>query len=170
VLSSYWGSAIYRPIFDVYVVGPGNRIDKVQAQADTASDYVVLAASVALTFGLALPFARQAGVSAAGGSQAATFSFAPDGLISIFVTDYSEYAFLPSPLVGFHPLPAPGTTRQRSVMGLTGFLQFFRHTHDPNPAPPMLELDPIANFPGRSGLLPKDRGLLDIIRSLRGRP
>ena len=58
----------------------------VSAQVDTACDYVVLEAHVASGLGLALPFARQAGVSAAGGTQAATFSFAPDGLVLLFVT------------------------------------------------------------------------------------
>lgn len=167
LLHSYWGSmGYYRRICDLYVVGPHQQITTVSAQVDTACDYVVLEADAATALGLALPFARQARSSAAGGTQAATFSFAPDGLVSLFVTDYREYAFLPSPLVGFHP-PAPVGTQQRSVLGLTGFLQFFKFVYDPEPTPPLFELHPIATFPGQHGLLPKGRGLLDFIRSLR---
>jgi hypothetical protein len=88
-------------------------------------------------------------------------------LVSLFVTDYREFAYLPSPLVGFHP-PSPTALRQRSVLGQTGFLQFFRQVHDPEPTPPILELHPITNFPGQTGPLPRDRPLLDFIRSLRG--
>src|SRR5439155_19932626 len=92
LLHSYWGPMGYhRPICDVYVVGPNHQITMVPAQVDTACDYVVLEADAATDLGLALPFARQVGASAAGGSQAATFSFAPDGLVSLFVTDYRGY-------------------------------------------------------------------------------
>jgi hypothetical protein len=167
LLHSYWGSTgYYRPICDVYVVGPNQQITTVAAQVDTACDYVVLAARAAGKLGLALPFARQVGVSGAAGTQAATFSFAPDGLVSLFVTDYREYAFLPSPLVGFHP-PAPAGTAQRSVLGLTGFLQFFKFVLDPEPTPPLFELHPITAFPGQHGPLPRGQVLLDFIRSLR---
>jgi hypothetical protein len=170
LLYSYWGTTGYhRPAFDVFIIGPGNQITWVTALVDTACDYVILESSVASYFGLALPFPRSYGASAAGGSQAATFSFPPDGLLSLFVTDYREYAYLPSPLVGFHP-PSPGPARQRSVLGQTGFLQYFRHLHDPEPTPPIVELDPIKAFPGQAGLLPLDRPLLDFIRSLRGGP
>jgi hypothetical protein len=170
VLFSYCGAAgYYRPACDIFVVGPGNRIDRVRAPIDSASDYTILAASAASTLGLTLPFPRLAGVSAAGGSQAATFSFPPVGLVSLFVTDYREYAFLPGPLVGFHP-PGPGAANQRSVMGLTGFLQFFRFILDHEASPPMFELHPITNFPGQGGLLPLDRGLNDFIRGLRAIP
>jgi hypothetical protein len=166
LLDSYWGATgYYRPACDLYVVGPHQQIIVVTAQVDTASDYVVLKADAAAYLGLVLPFARQASASAAGGTQAVTFSFAPDGLVSLFVTDYREYAFLPGPLVGFHP-PAPVGTKQRSVLGLTGFLQFFKLVYDPEPTPPIFELQPIASFPGQHGLLPKGRGLLDFIRSL----
>jgi hypothetical protein len=170
LLYSYWGALGYhRPIFDVFIVGPGQRFTRIPAQMDTASDYVVLDSNVATTLGLALPFPRLMGASGAGGSQAATFSFPPDGLLSLFVTDYREYAYLPSPLVGFHP-PAASGVRQRSVLGQTGFLQFFRALQDPEPRPPIVELDPIGAFPGQSGLLPRDRPLADFIRSLRGGP
>jgi hypothetical protein len=170
VLHSYWGpSGFHRPVFDAFAVGPGNRIDCFRAMIDSGSDYVVLASQVAMNLGLAPPFTRLAGISAAGGAAATTVSFPPDGLVSLFVTDYREYAYLPSPLVGFHP-PALGTTKQRSVLGLTGFLQFFRQVHEPQLKPPIAELDPLPGFPGLAGLLPRDRSLYDFIRSLRISP
>jgi hypothetical protein len=167
VLYSYWGAMGYhRPIFDVFLIGPGNRITWEPAQVDTAADYVVLDSDVAQVFGLALPFGRRAGISGAGGSQSSIISFPPDGLVSLFVTDYREYAYLPCPLVGFHP-PRTGSATQRSVLGQTGFLQFFRFLQDPEPTPPIVELDPLPAFPGKAGLLPRDQPLFDFIRGLR---
>jgi hypothetical protein len=116
-----------------------------------------------------LPFARQQAISGAAGTQAATFSFPPDGLVSLFVTDYTEYAFLPAPLVGFHP-PVSGPSSQRSVLGKTGFLQYFRFVYDPEPMPPIFELHPITAFPGQHGLLPRSVSLEDFIRGQRGAP
>jgi hypothetical protein len=153
----------------VFALGPGGLVDWVSAQIDSSSDFVVLASSLAMSIGLTPPFARQEGVSSAAGTQAATFSFPPDGLVSLFVTDYREYAFLPTPLVGFHPSAPPGT-RQRSVLGLTGFLQFFKFVHDPEPTTPISELHPIKAFPGQHGLLPRGRTLVDFIRGLRAAP
>ena len=83
-------------------------------------------------------------------------------LVSLFVTDYREYAFLPGPLVGFHP-PVVVPTRQRSVLGLTGFLQFFKFVLDPEPTPPFFELHPLTAFPGQHGFLPRSRALLAFI-------
>jgi hypothetical protein len=167
LLSSYWGSSgIHRPRIDVFAVGPTGLVAWAAAQIDSACDFVVLESRVPQLLGLPLPFPRQESVSGAAGTQAATFSFAPDGLVSLFVTDYREYAFLPCPLVGFHP-PVVVPTRQRSVLGLTGFLQFFKFVLDPEPTPPFFELHPIAAFPGQHGLLPRGRALLDFIRSLR---
>ena len=40
----------------------------------------------------------------------------------LFVTDLTEYCYLPSQPVGFHP---PSPHAQRSVLGMTGFLQHF---------------------------------------------
>ncbi len=170
LLYSYWGPRGYhRPRIDVFVVGPGGLVERTPAQVDTACDYVVLESSVALSLGLPLPFPRQEGVSGAAGTRVATFSFPPDGLVSLFVTDYTEYAFLPGPLVGFHP-PALAPTSQRSVLGQTGFLQFFRFVHDPEPDPPIFELHPIKTFPGQHGLLPRGQSLLGFILTLRGGP
>jgi hypothetical protein len=141
LLYSYWGALGYhRPILDLYIIGPSLRISQTPAQIDTASDYVILGSRVASQLGLALPFPRSTGASGMGGSQVVTFSFPPDSLVSLFVTDYREYAFLPSPIVGFHS-PGPGAASQRSVLGQTGFLQFFRFLQDPEPIPPIVELD-----------------------------
>ena len=41
----------YRPICDVYVIGPHQQITTVPAQVDTACDYVVLEADAAAALG-----------------------------------------------------------------------------------------------------------------------
>jgi hypothetical protein len=56
------------------------------------------------------------------------------------------------------------------VLGQTGFLQFFKLIHDPEPTPPFVELHPTTTFPGQTGPLHRDRSLYDFIRSLRGGP
>src|SRR5262249_41147156 len=146
VLYPYWGAHGYhRPRFDVYAAGPGGLVYWVPAHVDTSSDFVVLRSVVAQRLGLRLPFPRQGRISGVGGPQAATFSFPPDGLVSLFMTDYREYVYLPRPLVGFHA-PSPAPSSQRSVLGLTGFLQFFRLIHDPEYSPPTVELHPITAF------------------------
>jgi hypothetical protein len=170
LLYSYWGAlGYYRPIFDVFLIGPGNQIVRVPAQVDSASDWVVFEAGVAATLGLGFPMPRQTTLSGAAGTQSLTLSFPDDGVVSLFVTDYREYAYLPAPVIGFHQ-PGPAASQQRSVLGQTGFLQFFRHLHDPVPRPPIVELDPIAGFPGQNGVLPKGGGLYDFIHRLRSGP
>jgi hypothetical protein len=153
----------------VAVVGPGNQVKWVPVQVDSASDYVVLSSTVAQSLGLTLPVPRQVMISGVAGVQATTFSFPPDGLVSLFVTDYNEFAYLSGPLIGFHA-PGPPGIQQRSVLGLTGVLQFFLSILDPRPTPPIMELHPLPGFPGQTGLLPKDRSLVDFIRGLRGGP
>jgi hypothetical protein len=74
------------------------------------TDHIVLASDVAVNLGLTLPFPRQMGMSGAAGSYAMTLSFLPDGLVPLFVTDYREYCYLPSPLIGFHPPAPPGAS------------------------------------------------------------
>lgn len=170
LLYSYWGAhGFYRPKIDVFALGPSGPVKWVPAQIDCASDYVVLEASLAPLIGLGLPCPRQVRISSAAGTQTATISFPPDGLVSLFVTDYREYAYLPAPLVGFHAL-TQGPARQRSVLGQTGFLQFFRYVQDPDPTPPIFELHPRSTFPGQHGILPRGQSLLGFIRSLRGGP
>jgi hypothetical protein len=139
---------------------------KVSIEANTRSDYVLFASSIAQRLGLTLPFPRQSTFSGAAGTQAGTLSFPPNVLVSLFVTDYTEYCYLPSPLLAFHP-PAPPAQNQCSVLGLTGFLQFFRFVLDYRPSPPTFELHPIVGFPGHTGILPRDRPLVDFVRGLR---
>jgi hypothetical protein len=95
------------------VIGPGPRVAVENAQIDTGSDYVVFASTVASGVGLTLPQPRQVSFSGAAGSQAGTISFPPDGLVALFVTDYREYCYLPTPLIGFHPpaLRLPASAR-----------------------------------------------------------
>ncbi|MFO0841852.1 MAG: hypothetical protein U0797_05550 [Gemmataceae bacterium] len=165
LLYPYWGATgFHRPVVDVYLVGPNDRIAVAAAQIDTGADHTIFASTVAQDLGLTLPFPRQSGISGAGGTYTATVSFPPDGLVSLFVTDYREYCYLPNPLIGFH---APGTG-QRSVLGLSGFLQGFRFTLDPSP--PAIELDPATTFVGATGAVPAGRGLYEFILSLRKTP
>src|SRR5262249_43687810 len=150
----------YRPACDVWAVGPGGTISSLVAQIDSVADYVLLGSDVAVDLGLTLPLARQAGMSGAAGAPAAPGACPPEGLVSLFVTDYREYCYPPAPLVGFHP-PGPAAAQQRSVLGLRGFLHHFRFTLDHGPTPPFFELDPTAAFPSRSGALRLDRPLVD---------
>jgi hypothetical protein len=52
------------------------------------------------------------------------------------------------------------------VLGLSGFLQYFRQVLEPSP--PMVELDPTRTFAGAAGALPTHRPLHDFIADLRG--
>jgi hypothetical protein len=168
VLHPYWSArGLPRPRVDLYVIGPGGKYLIEPAQVDTAADHTLLSSGVATTLGLSLPFPRQMQISGMGGVQTAAVSFPPDGLVSLVVTDYREYAYLPRPLVGFHALSG-GTTSQRSVLGLTGFLQHFRFGLDLPANPPVFELDPQAGFPGSTGTLTAGQPLADFLASLRG--
>jgi hypothetical protein len=156
---------MFSPACEAYVLA-GQLVERVFASIDSRSDYVLFGAAVAPRLGLTLPFPRQSAFSGAAGTQAGVISFPPDGLVSLFVTDYTEYCYLPAPLIAFHP-PALHPQLQRSVLGLTGFLQYFRFVLDYSPSPPSFELHPIPGFPGQRGILPKDRLLVDFIRGLR---
>jgi hypothetical protein len=51
---------------------------------------------------------------------------ADDGEVSLLITDYRQYYYLPAPPVGFWAAP-----NHANVLGFTGFLQFFSsHTHN----------------------------------------
>jgi hypothetical protein len=143
-------------------------VERVFTPLDSCSHYVLVGSDVAHSLRLPLLFPRQAAFSGAAGTQAGILSFPPDGLVSLFATDYTEYCYLPAPLIAFHPPSL--NPQQRSVLGLTGFLQYFRLVLDYEASPPYIELHPIANFPGHTGRLPKDRPLEDCIRSLRTVP
>lgn len=161
------GAVLFRPLIDVWLIGPNRRVERAQAQLDTAADYSLFRAALAPRLGVSLPAARRLALSGAAGTQTATVSFPPDGQVSLFLTDYTEYYYLPSPLISFHP-PGPTVAAQRSVLGLTGFLQHFRFVLDHGPTPPAFELHPLPAFPGATGALPRDRPLIDFLHSLRG--
>jgi hypothetical protein len=152
---------------DLFVVGPGGKFLVEPTQIDTAADFSLLASRVAAGLGLSLPYPRRIQVSGAAGTQTATVSFPPDGLVSLFVTDYREYGYLARPLVGFHARSRTAAA-QRSVLGLTGFLQHFRFALDLPATPPVFELEARAGFPGSVGILPRDQLLADFLAGLRG--
>jgi hypothetical protein len=167
VLASVHGAgSFHRPDLDVYFVGPGGLFAPEQVRIDTASDFIVLRSSVATALGFSLPFPRRQAASGAGG-HGLPLSFPPLGLIGLFVTDYTEYCYLPTPLIGFHH-PSMPTASQRAVLGLTGFLRYFRFVLDHGPAPPVFELHPLPGFPGQTGPYPHGRPLADFLRELRG--
>jgi hypothetical protein len=172
VLYPYWGPLAHiRAAVDLFTVGPTGVVVRLPAQIDSASDYVGLDPMAAPGLGLRLPFGRQTVLSGAGG-HALYLTFPPDGEVSLFVTDYREFVYLPRPLVGFHH-PPPGTAGSatyRSVLGATGFLQYFKTCLDPGPTPPVLELDPVAAFPGQHGPLPHSIPLADFLRDLKLHP
>jgi hypothetical protein len=121
ILYPYWGAlGFFRPVIDVFTVGPAGKVVRAAAQVDSASDYVALDPGVAVSLGLQPPFSRQFGASGAGGHRFG-LTFPPDGTVSLFITDYREWYYLPAPLVGFHV--APSGAALRSVLGLNGFLQ-----------------------------------------------
>lgn len=164
---SYWpGGVFYTPGVEVYLVC-GQTVTRTRAGIDTQSDFIVCKYASAVRLGLSPPFGRQVSYSGAAGTLAGTLSFGPDGLVGLFVTDFTEYCYLPAPLVGFLPPPS-GTAQQRSVLGMTGFLQHFRFVLDPDPGAPVFELHPRLGFPGLTGSLPRTGPLDDFIRSLHG--
>jgi len=172
ILYPYWGPLPrIRPKIDLFAVGPTGLVADFSAQIDSASDFVALAPDVARRVGLHPPFVRQDLASGAGGHPL-HLSFPSDGEVSLFVTDYAEFYYLPSPLVGFHtpPLGVSQIPTYRSVLGITGFLQYFKTRLDPDPQPPIVELDPSRHFNGQFGPLPRTGPLLDFIRSLKLSP
>src|SRR4051794_16075611 len=121
VLRPYWPNGVmHYPGLDAFAVARGSVLRVPATGIDTRSDYVLFGSDVARALGLSLPLPRQAPFSGAAGTQAGVLSFPPDGLVGLFVTDYTEYCYLPSPLVAFHP-PSPNPQSQRSVLGLTAF-------------------------------------------------
>lgn len=162
---SYFGATGFRrPLLDIFLIGPAGVPIALQVQVDCASDYTALDATVSGSLGLTLPAARQIQFTGATVTQFGSLSFPPDGEVSLFVTDYTGYCYLPAPLIGFHP-PAP--QRRRSVLGLAGFLQYFELNLRQGARPPMFELRPEPGFPGSMGTLPKTGDVRDFIRTLR---
>lgn len=165
LMHPYWPRRLFSNVcMDVWLIC-GQDVTMLNAGLDTRSDYVVVSSGIAPMLGLTLPFARQAAFSGAAGTQAGTLSFPPDGLVGLFVTDYTEYCYLPASPIGFHP-PSSQAHLQRSVLGMTGFLQHFDFLLALAASVPYFELRPGPKFPGQTGPLPKTGPLLDFIRSL----
>jgi hypothetical protein len=89
------GSQFFRPRPDVSLIGPNNQITTTSAQIDTGADFNVFASLLAPSLGLTLPATRQFGISGAGGGYTSSLSFPPDGVVSLFLTDYQEFVTFP---------------------------------------------------------------------------
>lgn len=161
----YSRRGFYRPALHCYAVGPNGVYYGVNAAVDSGSDYVVFIPSIAARLGLSARSLRPQPASGAGGHPLSLL-FAPAGQISLFVTDFREYCFLPDPLVGFHS-PTTPADQLRSALGLSGFLEYFRFTLDHGPARPYFDLDPLPHAGGRFGAFPRGRSLGDFISHLR---
>jgi hypothetical protein len=119
LLSQYWPNGYFRPEIDLFAVGPTGQYTACAGEIDNASDWVVFDSKVALALGLSPPFSRAVSVSGIAGAVQAQFTLPPDGAVSLLVTDYREYYFLPAPPVGFWPPATAG--QRRSVLGLPAF-------------------------------------------------
>jgi hypothetical protein len=170
LLSQYWGSSGYfRPDIDLYLVGPTGDSISWTGQIDSCSDWVVFDYRAAVGVGLHAPFPRAASVSGIAGAVQAQFTLPPDGTVSLFLTDYQEWYFLPALPVGFWP-PSPAGGPRRNVLGATGFLQHFEvHLHY-ELSRPEVELIHHEGFPGKYGQLPPRVVLRDYIRGLKFSP
>jgi hypothetical protein len=170
MLAHYWGvQGYFRPEIDLYVVGPTGIVVPWIGHIDTCSDFVVFDDRLPPQLGLSAPFSRVVGVSGIAGAAQAQFTMPPDGTVSLFLTDYREWYFLPAPPVGFWPASPAGTPR-RNVLGVTGFLQHFQVFFDYKPKRPEVELIEFAGFPGRFGTFEAKRPLHDFIRGLKFPP
>jgi hypothetical protein len=165
-LSSYWPHGYYRPEIDLFAVGPNGDHTRCVGHIDSCSDWVVFDQDVALSLGLSPPFSRVVSVSGIAGAVQAQFTMPPDGTLSLFITDYREWYFLPAPPVGFWP-PAPAGGQRRSVLGVTGFLQHFQVVLHYQLSRP--EVEPIhqPGFPGKSGTFLRGTVLQDFLRGLK---
>jgi hypothetical protein len=169
LLNRYWANGYFRPEIDLYVVGPNGDCTRCRAEIDDASDWVVFDSAVAASLGLTPPFSQVVSVSGIAGAVQAQFTMPPDGTVSLFVTDYREWYFLPAPPVGFWP-PSPVGVPRRSVLGATGFLQYFKVVLDYELSRPEVELCHHRGFPGSYGRLPAKVVLRDFIRGLKFPP
>jgi hypothetical protein len=106
LLSRYWPSGYFRPEIDLFAVGPNGDFTPCEGEIDNASDWVVFDSNVAVRLGLSPPFTQVVSVSGIAGAVQAQFTMPPDGTVSLFLTDYREWYFLPAPPVGFWP-PSP---------------------------------------------------------------
>jgi hypothetical protein len=170
LLSQDWGASSYfRPDIDFYLVGPTGNPIPWTGQIDSCSDWVVFDDRAAGRLGLQSPFSRVVSVSGIAGAVQAQFTLPPDGTVSLFVTDYKEWYFLPAPPVGFWP-PSPTGVPRRDVLGVTGFLQYFQVTLHYQLSRPEVELIHHPGFPGKHGQLPPRVVLYNYIRGLKFPP
>jgi hypothetical protein len=169
MLSQYWPQGYFRPEIDLFAVGPTGDHTPCVGHVDSCSDWVVFDHKVAVALGLSPPFARVVPVSGIAGAAQAQFTMPPDGALSLFVTDYREWYFLPAPPVGLWPPSRTGGQR-RSVLGATGFLQHFQVVLHYQVSRPEVELIHHPGFPGRHGQLPPGVVLRDFIRGLKFPP
>jgi hypothetical protein len=171
LLHNYWSRAGYfRSAVDLFVVGPsGNYVAEV-GNVDSCSDWVVFDAGVAGRLGLQPPFPRVIPVSGVAGAIADEFTLPPDGTVSLFLTDYSAWCYLPSLPVGFWPPVAPGEPTRRNILGFTGFQQHFEilfRNYLPRPEILLIEAP---SFPGSFGRMPPRPSIARMIRRLKGLP
>jgi hypothetical protein len=170
LLSQYWGSSGYfRPDIDIFLVGPTGNYTRWTGQIDSSSDWVVFDNQAAMGLGLQAPFPRVEAVSGIAGAVQAHFTMPPDGTVSLFLTDYHDWCFLPAPPVGFWPASPAGVPR-RNVLGATGFLQYFEVRLHYELSRPEVELIEHLGFPGTYGELPPRVVLRDFIRSRKFPP
>jgi hypothetical protein len=163
ILHQYWGDEGYsRPKIGVYIIGPTGAYYHSTALLDSGSDFVAFDSRAAREVGLVPPFARSSRNQAAGGASFA-LSFPDDGVVSLFVTDYRHYCFLPAPLVGFMPPPV----EDFAVLGATGFLQYFRLLIDYDMQPPRVQLTARSSFPGVTGRFSARHSLAEQFRRLK---
>jgi hypothetical protein len=168
LLYPYWGATGYfRPKIDLYAVGPTGNYASLVGQVDSGSDWVVLDDSVAVRLGLRGPFSRRAGVSGIAGAAQTHFTLPLDGTVSLFLTDYREYYFLPTLPVGFWPPTPAGQPPRRNVLGLTGFLQHFQVIFHHQLSRPEVELIHTPTFPGQHGRFSAQEPLRNFLRLLK---
>jgi hypothetical protein len=167
-LYPYWGATGFsRSRIDIFVVGPSGVYVNRSAQIASAADWVVFEDRVALQLGLQPPFSRVVGVSGIAGAAQTHFTQPPDGTVSLFLTDYREYYFLPTLPVGFWPASPPGQPSRRNVLGITGFLQYFQVIFHHQLSRPDVELIDIPTFPGKHDVFSAREPLRDLLRRLK---
>jgi hypothetical protein len=167
MLPLYWAAGYFRPEIDLFAVGPTGDFTPCVGALDSCADWVVFDEQVAGPLGLVPPFSRVVSVSGIAGAVQAQFTMPPDGTVSLFLTDYREYYFLPAPPVGFWP---PPKGQRRSVLGATGLLQHFQVVLHYELSRPEVELVHHPGFPGDFGPFPHGALLRDFLRSLKFPP
>lgn len=153
LLHPYWGRAGYfRPYLDLLLRGPTGEVAVRQAVIDTGSPYVCFSGEIIRDLALTPPFRRTIEARGAGG-EPLEIGFPDDGLIQLFIADFTTEWFVWTPLVGILPTrPArPGEDRkQTAILGWTGFLQYFNVSFLDHPTP-LIDVAAKPAFAGRRG-------------------